>query len=212
MINSSINTLYYKEKNQKKGYLKKKNFKYEYTKIFVSFIFNYLYYRHYRKDKIINFFKAYRKILYMFYWQDLISFWCRLHTISFIPRLINYKLLFFFCVGLERNIRKAGSKKDTYKYYCKIMNIVRDRPYSTFLIRYFVWRLNVFGLSNKLLLFFLIIFINYKKTFYYKLKKELNKKILESHHFWHNRSRRFKKKKYRLITYICLNIWMIIFI
>jgi hypothetical protein len=50
--------------------------------------------------------------------------------------------------------------------------------------RYLFWRVRVYGAINRMLLFMLLIFMGYRRSFFLRVRQDTNKKILHSNDFW----------------------------
>jgi hypothetical protein len=74
MINSLLNKPIYLKLAVAKGYLKKYNYKYNYIFVYAMIFYNVFLRHRYVGNQLNVFFKSYQLILYMFRWQQPISF------------------------------------------------------------------------------------------------------------------------------------------
>lgn len=183
MINSLLNRRGYVP--FKRGrYLKKNNFKHYYGAASLRGLVVGLFHKMPGFDSFIKLAWAYRFILVMFNWQTTLAVWCRLNTVSHLVNLVRWHLRNMCLVGLERLPRRAGSKRMTYKHYYSLSNVYKSSMFACSFARYLFWRVRLFGVVNRLLMFLLLIFMGYRRSFYLKVRQDTNKKVMHSNEFW----------------------------
>ena len=71
----------------------------------------------------------------------------------------------------------------SFKHYYRLTNVYRPNMFACSFARYLFWRVRVFGLVNRMLLFMLLVFMGYQRSFYLRVRQDTNKKILHSNDF-----------------------------
>lgn len=72
----------------------------------------------------------------------------------------------------------------SFKHYYSLTNVYRPSMFACSFARYFFWRVRIFGVVNRLLLFLLLVFMGYRRSFFLRVRQDTNKKILHSNEFW----------------------------
>lgn len=183
MINSVLNRVVGR-RGRRGRYLKKNNFKHYYGSASLRSLVVGLFHKAPAFDSFVKLAWAYRLILVIFNWQTSLSLWCRLNTVSHLVNLVRWHLRNVCLVGLERLPRRAGSKRMSFKHYYSLTNVHRPSMFACSFARYFFWRVRVFGVVNRILMFLLLIFMGYRRSFYLRVRQDTNKKILHSNEFW----------------------------
>jgi hypothetical protein len=183
MINSCLNRCSGR-RGRRARYLKKNNFKHYYSTARLRSLVVGLFHKTPQFDSFARLAWAYRLILVIFNWQSTLAIWCRLNTVSHLVNLVRWHLRNMCLVGLERLPRRAGSKRMSFKHYYTLSNVYKSNMFACSFARYLFWRVRVFGVANRLLLFLLLIFMGYRRSFYLKVRQDTNKKIMHSNEFW----------------------------
>lgn len=183
MINSGLNQRPYRLARRGR-YLKKNNFKHYYSAASLRSLLVGLFHKTPVFDSYTRVAWAYRYILAVFNWQNTLAVWCRLNTVSHLVNLVRWHLRNMCLVGLERLPRRAGSKRMSFKYYYTLSNVYKSNMFACAFARYLFWRVRVFGVINRLLVFMLLVFMGYRRSFYLRVRQDTNKKIMHSNEFW----------------------------